>query len=1074
MTPVGQSAFDRVGGSLVTGTTENWSALTCVLLWPGLSFTALFRTDRSCCGGRRTTQIVPCFLALMVLLVSAVAALPCHAAEGSDSKSVGRISRDTTMASPEANALHSEAEKLLAGGSEASVRKAITKYAELESFAKTRQSRAIEGVALQGMGWAYGMIGKYSTAIRYFQRAVALFDAVGDREEKGITLERLGDSYSDVGATDQALQRYQQALAVYGSIPLADGESTVLVRIGNIYYRWGEFPRAIDAYSRALRIDRALDNPRREAMVLGNLANIYQDTGDPRKALESRENALVLGLKYGTESEQVNYLIGIALDYMHLGENQRALSYLQQAEDLAAAIKDSDSEVRVIINRGTIVGNLGSHKEARAHYELAWTKSKSLLKRNLPLESYILQRLASSYERDGDITGAIERYREAFSISDKLRNRQSQADILANVAILEGNRGNKKESLRLLEKALALARESHHLSLEVQTMLELSDLYARLGDESRASDFVRRALVLGQKSQDVALRGSVLSAAMNQSRRQNQTELAIFYGKGAIAAFQQVRTGMVGLPSSLSMHFKESKQKAYHEVAGLLLSVGRTDEAQEILDLLKEREHAEFVRNLPNARPGAAPTLSKGERELEDRFRQVGEQVVALGQERDELLRKHERSNEDVARLRELDPLIESANHGFEKFLAELRNKLLQSPGGAELLPALREARGLRDTLRELGPGVVALRAFLTDDAYYVILITSEVVVPKIVAIKRAEVERQISDLLERVTSPKLDAQQSAARLYQTIVGPVAKELRDARAHTLMWSLDGILRYIPLAALHDGKHYLVEDYRIAIFTPASQSRLERPSKATWRGLGLGYTKGPDPLPNAAAEVRAVVRDVADQGSLAGLLEGKILLDEAFTKEAMLAALEREGPFSVVHVASHFKFRPGGDSESFLVTGGPIKRFTLADMKVAPHLFRGVELVTLSACDTARGEVEADGREIESLAVLTQQQGAASVLATLWPVADISTAKLMRTFYALRIQNPGISKAEALRQAQISLLSGTTPSNLSVDAGSTVSATANSLGSREGQSAVADTRYVHPYFWAPFVLIGNWR
>ena len=77
MTPVGQSAVDRVGGPLGTCTTENWSALTCVLLWPGLSFTALFRTDRSCCGGRRTTQFVPCFLALMVLLVSAVAALPC-------------------------------------------------------------------------------------------------------------------------------------------------------------------------------------------------------------------------------------------------------------------------------------------------------------------------------------------------------------------------------------------------------------------------------------------------------------------------------------------------------------------------------------------------------------------------------------------------------------------------------------------------------------------------------------------------------------------------------------------------------------------------------------------------------------------------------------------------------------------------------------------------------------------------------------------------------------------------------------------------------------------------------------
>jgi CHAT domain-containing protein len=1014
-------------------------------------------------SAHRALRVVTCtygsahrWLGMLVLLVGLLVVSPCLAQEASYTKSFGRILPGTTMANlpEEVRQMVSEA---FAMERQAQLGPADRKYGEIESWAKGHRNTAIEGVALEGMGRVHSKMGDQANAIAYFQRAATIFNSIRDGEEEGIVLEGMAASLEKMGEPAKALQVLKKTLVVYGAIHFPDGESTTLNKIGSIYHSWGEFAQAIDAYEKALRIDQSLNRTRRQAMVLGNLGMVYRSAGDPKKALELDQKALGLSARSAPISERVRNFVGVALDQMFLGENKLALSYLQQADDIANGdSKDISGKAIIEFNRGAVVGNLGSRDEERKLYESSLAKVRSIASRDLAFESAILEGLASSYATTGDVNRAIGLYREAHAIADKLGNRQLQATILMKVSFLARRNGKVEDAARLLEQALPLARQSHDLSVTVGAMLELVDAYDALGNALRASALMQEALRSAQAAQDVALRGRVLATAMSRASREGKVETAIFYGKGAITAYQRIQAGLNGLPDYLTEHYKNSRKGTYEELARLLMSVNRVDEAQEILDLLKLREHADFVRSAPDAQGRSAPTLSKMERELEERFKQVGGKAAGLGREREELLNKIDRTSEDAARLRELDAQLESVNHASERILSELREKLLQRfPGAADPLPALREARGMRDTLRELGPGVVAIRAFLTDDAYCVILITSEVVIPKIVTIKKADVERQIANLLEKIASPKADPQPSAAQLYQTIVGPVARELRDAQAQTLMWSLDGVLRYIPLAALHDGKHYLVEDYRIAVFTPASQSRLERPSKTQWRGLALGYTKGAYPLPNAAAEVRAIVRDPAHQG---GLLDGKILLDDAFTKEAMLKALEMEGPFSVVHIASHFQFRPGADTDSFLVTGGLSNQFTLADMKDAPHLFRGVELVTLSACDTAQGEVRSDGREIESLAVLTQQQGAASVLATLWRVADASTAELMRNFYSLRLQNPGMSKAEALRQAQVSMLRGTIPG-----------------APPSGPTPVAgDLRHAHPYFWAPFVLIGNWR
>jgi len=300
--------------------------------------------------------------------------------------------------------------------------------------------------------------------------------------------------------------------------------------------------------------------------------------------------------------------------------------------------------------------------------------------------------------------------------------------------------------------------------------------------------------------------------------------------------------------------------------------------------------------------------------------------------------------------------------------------------------------------------------------------------------IRAADLNRKVLAFRQVAEDPKLDPRPLAEELYKILVGPMAEDLRQAKAQTLMWSLDGALRYVPIAALYDGKQYLIEQYRVSVMTLASNARLKDRPDSAWSAAGFGVTKkheDSEALPEVAAELRGVQK----------ILHGETKLDEQFTEVSMRATLLKR--FPVVHIASHFRFMPGDQSKSFLLLGDG-GHLSMAELKTLPNLFSGVQLLTLSACNTGVG----DGTEVEGFGTLAQRQGAKSVIASLWPVADSSTSHLMQEFYRIRESSPGMTKLEALRESQLELLRG------------------------EGQSkAVAP--YAHPFYWAPFFLMGNW-
>jgi CHAT domain-containing protein len=289
------------------------------------------------------------------------------------------------------------------------------------------------------------------------------------------------------------------------------------------------------------------------------------------------------------------------------------------------------------------------------------------------------------------------------------------------------------------------------------------------------------------------------------------------------------------------------------------------------------------------------------------------------------------------------------------------------------------------------------------------------------------------------------------------------EDLEAIHARTIMWSIDSTLRYVPIAALHDGKQYLVQRFRNSLITPASLARLAEPSQGAWQGEGFGVSlakAGFRALPSVAEELHGIFRQVETGGAP---LSGAIRMDGDFTRDTFENDL-RSRRNRVVHIATHFDSEPGVAANSHLLLGDGSK-LSLAEIEAQTRLFNGVELLTLSACSTAFTNGSEDGREVDSFGTIAQRLGAKGVIASLWSVNDEATARLMRTMYRLREEHPELGKSEALRRAQEEMATGTLrPGGGKGEAG-------RGLGTDDGAAA---HDWSHPYYWAPFILIGNWK
>ena len=597
----------------------------------------------------------------------------------------------------------------------------------------------------------------------------------------------------------------------------------------------------------------------------------------------------------------------------------------------------------------------------------------------------------------------------------------------------------------------------------------LALLFHTTGRYTEAEPLVREALRIAQHGGNPEVLWNVQGNLSHFYAAQSQRPLAIFFGKQAVNSLQAVRRHLKASEQTTQQAFLKTKEHYYEHLADLLVAEGRLPEAQQVLELMKDQEYFEFVRrDSAEARPQADYNAFEAER-LAD-YAAGSRDLARLGAEYQALLKLEETSTltpAQQARLEALGPELDAAAQVFNRMLdgliAAFQN--LSAERREELAKRHLDSddRGL---VRDLGSDVALLHTLVLDDKTHLLLTLPQTLLARVSPVGTAEINRQVAALRAALQDPRQDPRPGAQALYQSLIAPIAPDLEGAGIHTLMVSLDGSLRYVPLAALHDGEGYLVERYALTLFTAAARDKVGKPPKPDWTVAGYGVSQPHEtfsPLNHVPRELDAIVRQTPEEP---GVLPGQRQLDQGFTEEQLKRGLRRP----VVHIASHFSLQPGNETQSFLLLGDgshlPLDRVR------ASYDFGSLDLLTLSACQTAVGGQSAQGKEIEGMGTLAQRQGAKAVIASLWPVDDASTGLFMSRFYQLR-QTQQLSKAEALRRAQLTLLRGDpAPATPSTDAERGRPLRLQDPG-RTGYVTDPQHPYAHPYYWAPFVLMGNW-
>ncbi|MGD0797434.1 MAG: tetratricopeptide repeat protein [Acidobacteriaceae bacterium] len=899
-------------------------------------------------------------------------------------------------------------------------------------------------------------MGQEQKALDIFSEVLPVWRNAGNRLAEGTTLSNMGRVYNNLGQRDEALKVLNEALPILRAANGRNAEASTLDSIGTAYSYMGRGPEALGYFNQALPIWREIGERGGEALTLGNIAIVYANLGQKQRSLEYYEQALVAWREVGNRPGEARALNYEGRVYSDLGQKQKALELYNQALPIWRAVGNPNGEALALNDIGRVYADMEQHKKALGFFEQA-----------LPLWRTV-------------------------------GNRRGEAVTLTNIGRAWSGLGEQSKALEIEYQSLGAWREVEDRRGEAFALSSMGRAYSSLHAPGQALPIKLAALALAKAAGDPDLEGGIETSLMIDFRNQRRPEEAIFFGTEAVNAFQEIRSNIAGLDEELQAGFAQSKSETYRELAELLVQQDRLGEAEQVLDLLKEEELKEVVRgaaNNPAAKVEPLPLSSaqqKAQSDLEAPEKDAAA-LIKVSVEVATLRAKAVRTGEEEARLKQLDAKIEAANGEVSSFFREtLYPELAKKAGTADANALVSKEKSdvsqLQNTLAELGPRVLGVRLLLGEERAYAIVVTANSREKVELKATPNEIASKVLEVRAELRSPASNPKARLEELYAMVVGPFAAELKalaaqpasagQHRAPTVLWSLDGALRYVPMAALFDGKQYLVERFNNVLFTPESYGHMAAPvgeGASDMRVLAMGLSRsygGLPALPGVMPELKAVVHDPAVPDSH-GPMNGRLLPNDQFTLAALKTELGAGQSFPVVHIASHFVEETGGGTEPFLMLGGEDAgeaqgyALTLSKIEDSSISFHGTHLLTLSACSTAKGDAAKDGLEMDSLGMIAQQKDAEAVLATLWDVSDTSTSQLMSDFYARWVKDPADGKAEALRQAQLALLhSGAGGPESKAERGLAVVDETAEAQHVEG--------YAHPFYWAPFVLIGNFQ
>lgn len=927
-------------------------------------------------------------------------------------------------------------------------------YEQALALAESRGDGAAVAAALHGLGGVLEATGDYGAARACYERSLGLAERLGSRA-------LVASAHADLGIVDYREgepERAQAHLERGAALARAAGDRAVLAKavtgLGNVAYFTGELDHALARYAESLALRRALGDLSGIALVLNNQGSVHYARGDYTAARALYRRGLAVAKRSGDPSQIARALNSFgSLHYMQ-NEYAQALGYLTRALAIQERLGDRAEVARALNNLAVIHDVQGNGDQALALYGKALALQRRLADR--PGMARLLNNIGEVHLGRGELDAAERHFRQALALARAMGDKEviaGQMHSLGTVHAALGRLGAAREAFAAglelgeeLADRVGVARHTH----------ELAAVDLRLGDAQQARRRAGRAATLAGDVGELEIYWRARTTEGQALRALGASAEAQAALDEAIATLETLR-GRVAGGEMERQRFLATRLAPYHELFRLALAAGRPEAALAAAERARGRVLLDVLRS---GRGDVDAALTPEERGAEERL------LAELRAANRALYAARQASGAGAARRGALERAVREARLEYESYRAAVFSRHVR----------LRERRGevsgfeLGTTAARLvEPGTALVEYVVLDEASYAFALTAPpgggAGPPRLawarLAAGRRELERRVADLERRLAARQADFRVAAAELYALLLQPLETHLTGAARLTIV--PDGVLWELPFQALVAGDgRYLLERHAVSYaisFAVLDELRarahtLRRPAR---RLLALGNPEvggvAPARLRGRLAHLRGRLRgrsgdlpfgrlpeaeaEVRDIARLYGAAGSRVYVGAA----AQEARVKREaGSARVLHVAAHAVLDDRDPLYSHVVLaqsgGGAVEDGLLEAWEIL-DLRLGSDLAVLSACQTARGR-HAAGEGVIGMSWALFVAGTPATLVSLWAVDSASTRELMVAFHRELVA--GRPKAEALRRAALALL--------------------------------RDGRHHHPFYWAPFVLVGD--
>jgi len=908
---------------------------------------------------------------------------------------------------------------------------AINKFSQALELAKKIDIAKSEMFCLQRLGILYWNQGQLKDYDNFISKALtfARSNKFRDVEKDCINALEIKKYYSEgkkfrsLGSYQESIDSFQKAINLSREIKSKEHELKCLRQLSFTFWEMENFKEFFSLNKQALKIADTLNHKREKVKCFNNIGFYYAKMNDLLKALNNYHDALIISRGIKSKSDESACLNNIGIVYKEIGDYDKSLDYFMKALQIDQELINNIFISKDLNNIGTIIRN----KAAEDNNKKSQLKALDYFKKSLEItkqtkdartEVNILNNIGNVYFDLKDYQEALKYFQMGYNLADNLQFTEAKVMISNNKGMVFLNLQNYIEAEKFFKYAIYKGVEINRGDILWEAYFGLGRCYEKMNIFSKALDCYKKSIYEIEN-----IRSQIYFDTFK-----------IEYLKNKLEVYECLIYLLVKL-------YKNDSLSKYKEEIFYIVEKAK---ARALLEVFSESKVDIFKR--------FDPRLKKQEQDLSERISSINKALTETSIDKEK---------RDV-----LEAELRQAEEDYQLFISKMRVKI---PEITNLISP--EPSRLEHIQRELLNEKTALIEYFLGKKFSILLIITKGEINLAFLPSSSEIRKSIKayiKILSAFPKSKFNGTVGAQRLYKEIFLPVQKKI-EASIENIIIVPDGMLFYLPFETLIKPSQkqarknqYLIEKYTISYAPSASilqhlsknngfqqfsktllafgnpsyklnfleknkndKSYLEI-LKSIFQSQEINFSH----LPSSEMEIKEISKFFQKE-------KCEIFLKDEANEEILKKIYLKN--YRIIHFACHglldekFPFR----SALMLAMDNDNTEDGFLQVREIFNLRLNADLVVLSACQTGKGTYKR-GEGVLGLPRIFFYAGARSVISTLWRIDDNPTSKFMRYFYDFL--SKGNSKAQALRLAKLKTLK---------------------------------TKYHHPFYWAAFVLNGEY-